>query len=139
MARAIDNNSVWDKEVAPSSMMGATQQVIIENLEIIFSQFKALPSKRMYSILFAAAPVLTVIVLLGKRPWRGINETQYVDNVLPVALEFYIGGYQPAQKQLKDRKARELTFGDFLHYQKIIVALSETAKIMKEIDRIGIE
>ncbi|UGS21335.1 type ISP restriction/modification enzyme [Flavobacterium cyclinae] len=67
-----------------------------------------------------------------------INETQYFTNVPEVAWNFYIGGYQPAQKWLKDRKDRELGFEDILHYQKIIVALSETDRIMKEIDLIEI-
>lgn len=65
-----------------------------------------------------------------------INETQYVDNVPQVAWEFYIGGYQPAQKWLKDRQGRTLDFDDILHYQKIIVALSETDSLMKEIDKV---
>jgi len=68
-----------------------------------------------------------------------INEEQYFDNIPLTAWEFYIGGYQPAQKWLKDRKERTLEFDDILHYQKIIVALSETDKLMKEIDKIEIE
>ncbi|MCB0515685.1 MAG: N-6 DNA methylase [Bacteroidetes bacterium] len=68
-----------------------------------------------------------------------INDTQYFNNVPQVAWEFYIGGYQPAQKWLKDRKDRKLEFDDILHYQKIIVALSETDRLMKEIDKIEIE
>jgi len=68
-----------------------------------------------------------------------INDTQYFDNVPQVAWEFYIGGYQPAQKWLKDRKEIILEFDDILHYQKIIVALSETNRLMKEIDRIIVE
>ncbi|MBT3935414.1 MAG: DNA methyltransferase, partial [Bacteroidetes bacterium] len=68
-----------------------------------------------------------------------INDTQYYDNVPEVAWNFYIGGYQPAQKWLKDRKSRELSFEDILHYQKIIVALTETDRLMKEIDKIEIE
>jgi predicted helicase len=68
-----------------------------------------------------------------------INDTQYFDNVPQVAWEFYIGGYQPAQKWLKDRKDRKLEFDDILHYQKIIVALYETDRLMKEIDNIEIE
>jgi hypothetical protein len=40
---------------------------------------------------------------------------------------------------LKDRKGRTLLFDDILHYQKIIVALSETDRIMKEIDKIEFE
>jgi len=55
-----------------------------------------------------------------------------------VAWEFYIGGYQPAQKWLKDRRKRQLSFEDILHYQKIIVALTETDRIMKKIDKIKI-
>ncbi|WP_322550958.1 type ISP restriction/modification enzyme [Flavobacterium psychraquaticum] len=67
-----------------------------------------------------------------------INETQYFANVPEVAWNFYIGGYQPAQKWLKDRKDRELSYEDILHYQKIIVALHETDRIMKELDAIAI-
>jgi hypothetical protein len=67
-----------------------------------------------------------------------INDTQYFDNVPQIAWDFYIGGYQPAQKWLKDRKERKLEFDDILHYQKIIVALSETDRLMKEIDKIEI-
>jgi predicted helicase len=68
-----------------------------------------------------------------------INETQYFDKVPQIAWEFFIGGYQPAQKWLKDRKDRALTFEDILHYQKIIIALTETDSLMKEIDGLGIE
>ncbi len=68
-----------------------------------------------------------------------INDAQYFDNVPQVAWEFYIGGYQPAQKWLKDRKERTLEFDDILHYQKIIVALTETDRLMNEINKIDIE
>lgn len=67
-----------------------------------------------------------------------INETQYFANVPPVAWEFYIGGYQPAQKWLKDRKGRALDYEDILHYQKIIVALVETDRLMGEVDKVGL-
>ncbi len=68
-----------------------------------------------------------------------INDKQYFDNVPQIAWDFYIGGYQPAQKWLKDRKERKLEFDDIFHYQKIIVALSETDRLMKEIDEIEIQ
>lgn len=68
------------------------------------------------------------------RVW--INDVQYFDNVPKIAWEFYIGGYQPAQKWLKDRNGIELSFDDISHYQKIIVALYETDRLMKEIDKI---
>ncbi|HEY5370493.1 MAG TPA: type ISP restriction/modification enzyme [Hanamia sp.] len=68
-----------------------------------------------------------------------INDTQYFDGVPEVAWNFYIGGYQPAQKWLKDRKGRKLEFEDILHYQKIIIALTETDSLMKEVDEVRVE
>lgn len=62
-----------------------------------------------------------------------INPDQYFQNGPAVAWEFHIGGYQPAQKWLKDRKGRALSFDDVIHYQKIIKILTETDHIMKEI------
>ena len=62
-----------------------------------------------------------------------INESQYFGSVPEVAWNFWIGGYQPAQKCLKDRKDRTLTNEDIEHYQKIIIALTETVRIMREI------
>lgn len=63
-----------------------------------------------------------------------LNPDQYFEGVPAVAWEFHIGGYQPAQKSLKDRKGRALSFDDVMHYQKIIKILSETDRIMKEIN-----
>ncbi|MCL2073297.1 MAG: N-6 DNA methylase [Marinilabiliaceae bacterium] len=65
-----------------------------------------------------------------------INDTQYFDNVPLVTWNFYIGGYQPAQKWMKDRKERVLNYDNIKHYQKIIVALGETEEVMKEIEHI---
>lgn len=62
-----------------------------------------------------------------------INEAQYFDNISESAFNYYIGGYQPAQKWLKDRKGRELTFGDIRHYQEIVYSLSETSKIISQL------
>ncbi len=63
-----------------------------------------------------------------------INKEQYFADVPEVAWSFYIGGYQPAQKWLKDRRGRTLSWDDIGHYQKIIKILSETDRIMKEIE-----
>ena len=68
-----------------------------------------------------------------------INDDQYFDQVPLLAWEFYIGGYQPAQKWLKDRKGRKLDYDDIFHYSKIIVSLTETARIMEQIDGIVLE
>lgn len=66
-----------------------------------------------------------------------INKTQYFGNVPELAWNFYIGGYQPAQKWLKDRKNRTLTFDDISHYRKIIAILIETHKLMQTFDEIA--
>lgn len=47
---------------------------------------------------------------------------------------FYVGGYQVCQKWLKDRKGRTLTDDDIQHYQRVVVALQETMKLMQLID-----
>lgn len=65
-----------------------------------------------------------------------INKTQYFEGVSDLAWNFYIGGYQPLQKWLKDRKGRMLSDEDIIHYQKIVVALTETDRLMKEIDEV---
>jgi predicted helicase len=48
----------------------------------------------------------------------------------------HIGGYQVCEKWLKDRKGRTLSPEDIAHYQKIVVALSETIRLMAEIDTV---
>lgn len=61
-----------------------------------------------------------------------INETQYFDNIYEGAFNYYIGGYQPAHKWLKDRKGQKLAFEDIRHYQEIIYSLSETNKTISQ-------
>ncbi|MCC5944234.1 MAG: N-6 DNA methylase [Bernardetiaceae bacterium] len=63
-----------------------------------------------------------------------INSTQYFTQVPQKAWEFYIGAYQPAQKWLKDRKGRNLSPQEIVHYQKMITALVQTDKVMQAID-----
>ncbi|MBI2431703.1 MAG: hypothetical protein HYV26_02400 [Candidatus Hydrogenedentes bacterium] len=70
------------------------------------------------------------------------NDTVWVDKgqrvgfrgVTEAVWNFHIGGYQVCAKWLKDRKGRVLSAEDLLHYQKVVVALSETIRIMGEID-----
>lgn len=62
------------------------------------------------------------------RVW--INQGQHFEDVSAKAWNFYIGGYQPAQKWLKDRKGKALSFDDVVHYQRIIKVLDETDRIM---------
>ncbi len=65
-----------------------------------------------------------------------INKEQYFEGVLPDVWNFHIGGYQVCQKWLKDRKGRTLTYDELTHYQKVIVALKETIRLMAEIDKL---
>jgi len=66
-----------------------------------------------------------------------INDTQYFDKVPSETWNFTIGGHQPAQKWLKDRKGRTLDSSDIEHYQKIIRILKETKEIMDELDALA--
>jgi hypothetical protein len=66
-----------------------------------------------------------------------INSTQYFDNVPVEAWESFVGGYQPAQKWLKDRKGRVLSSNDVLHYKSIIAALVESRRLMDELSKIS--
>jgi hypothetical protein len=63
-----------------------------------------------------------------------INAQQYFEGVPKEVWEFHIGGYQVCEKWLKDRKGRKLSSDDIDHYQKIVVALHETIRVMREID-----
>lgn len=78
--------------------------------------------------------------IVGKTTYKNnrvyINDTQYWEGVPKAVWEFYIGGYQPAQKYLKDRKGKKLSSAEFENYEKMIVSLTETIKIMKEIDKV---
>lgn len=65
-----------------------------------------------------------------------INSEQFFEGVPESAWNFFIGGYQPAQKWLKDRKGLTLTFEDVKHYGNIIYVLQQTEQIMQEIDGI---
>ena len=77
---------------------------------------------------------------IGKATYRDgnvyVNKLECFHDVPELAWNFYIGGYQPAQKWLKDRKGIVLSADDIKHYRKIIRALEETDRIMKEIDKV---
>ena len=91
-----------------------------------------LPSKTGVS--FPAAGSLQVDCYRWEQNRVYINSEQYFEGVPESAWNFYIGGYQPAQKWLKDRKGLTLSFEDVKHYQQIIYVLQQTESIMQEID-----
>jgi len=63
------------------------------------------------------------------------NKTQHFKGVPRQVWEFHVGGYQVCEKWLKDRRGRKLSYEDLQHYQKVVAALSETIRIMTEIDK----
>ncbi len=63
----------------------------------------------------------------GTIGFRGVTEDVW---------KFHIGGYQVCHKWLKDRKGRTLSEDDIAHYQKIVLAVAETIRLMKEIDEV---
>jgi predicted helicase len=65
-----------------------------------------------------------------------INKQQYFEGVPPEAWNFHIGGYQVCQKWLKDRKGRKLSYDDLVHYQKVVMAIKETIRLMENIDQV---
>ena len=68
------------------------------------------------------------------RVW--INKTQYFEGIPIDVWQFHIGGYQACGKWLKDRKGRKLEYDDLKHYQHIVSAISETIRLMAEIDEV---
>ncbi len=85
----------------------------------------------------------------GKSPSCEVEKVAYSDHTVWIdktsgqgfvgvpeeVFYFCIGGYQVCEKWLKDRKGRKLSKDDIDHYQKIVVALSETIHLMAEIDK----
>lgn len=63
-----------------------------------------------------------------------INDAQYFDNVPEAVWETHIGGYRVAEKWLKDRKGRLLSYDDITHYQSVIAALARTLTLQALID-----
>jgi predicted helicase len=80
----------------------------------------------------AASPATPRNDVIGK-VW--INNDQYFENIPGEVWEFQIGGYQVCHKWLKDRKGRKLSYDDLEHYKYIVAAISETIKLMDQIDK----
>jgi predicted helicase len=68
--------------------------------------------------------------------WVDKSRTTGFKGVREEVWNFHIGGYQVCEKWLKDRKGRTLAKDDIAHYQKIVLALSETIRLMEEIDKV---
>ena len=65
-----------------------------------------------------------------------ISKHQYFEGVAPEIWQFRVGGYQILDKWLKDRKGLCLSYEDILDYQRIVAALSQTRRVIREIDEL---
>jgi len=81
-----------------------------------------------------ADPEIEKISHVGDTVWLDKEQTRGFHGVSEAVWNFQIGGYQVCEKWLKDRKGRTLSKDDVTHYDKIVVALGETVRLMKEID-----
>ena len=63
-----------------------------------------------------------------------INVAQYFDGVSADVWAFCVGGYQPCDKWLRERKGRALSYDDLAEYQRIVATLSQTMNLMIRID-----
>ncbi|MDR2171807.1 MAG: N-6 DNA methylase [Planctomycetaceae bacterium] len=93
------------------------------------------PSKNVATFPIGGANKIEKQAYIDGNIW--INSKQYFGKVPLEAYEFYVGGYQPAQKWLKDRRNRSLSYDDIQHYQKIITTLIKTIEIQKKLDEIN--
>jgi len=73
-------------------------------------------------------------VYISKPDAQSGAKGQYFEGVPPEVWNFHIGGYQVCEKWLKDRRGRTLTYDDLEHYCKVVTALSETIRLMAEIN-----
>ncbi len=83
-----------------------------------------------------AKPEVEKITYIQGTVWLDRAQTIGFEGVPEAVWEFHIGGYQVCDKWLKDRKGRTLSKDDIAHYNKIVVALSETIRLMKKIDEV---
>ena len=81
------------------------------------------------------APVEQGRVYISATEKKGNKRGQYFEGIPPEVWEFRVGGYQPMEKWLIDRKGRKLSFDDRNHYVKIAAALQETIRLMKEVEQ----
>ena len=88
------------------------------------------------------SPVMEKVSWSNNTVWIDKDQTIGFKGVREEVWNFHIGGYQVCEKWLKDRgpkagkPGRTLTKDDLAHYQKIVVALSETIRLMAEIDEV---
>jgi hypothetical protein len=118
----------------------------IELLRILCKKGSGLATLHLFRAINLNAPVSKFVglgnntVQIGYPKFENnivlINSSQGFELVPKNIWEFQIGGYQVCHKWLKDRRGRQLSEEDIIHYQKILVTLKETIRLMSEIDQV---
>lgn len=83
-----------------------------------------------------SAPVVDKVGYANNTVWLDKKQSYGFIGVPENVWNFHIGGYQVCNKWLKDRKGRTLSADDLNYYQRIVVALEETIRLMIEIDEV---
>ena len=81
-----------------------------------------------------SAPVERGRVYISANAPRSNKRGQCFEGIAPEVWEFRVGGYQPMDKWLKDRRGRVLSYDDLAHYRRIAAALQETIGLMEGVD-----
>jgi len=76
----------------------------------------------------------SIEICINKAKMWPEQKNQPFKGVPPQVWEFQVGGRQVCDKWLKDRRGRQLSYEDLTVYQKMIVALKETIRLMEEVD-----
>ena len=64
------------------------------------------------------------------------NKEQYFEGISKAVWEYRIGAYQVAEKYLKDRKKRELTWEEIEHYMRVAKAIEGTIEVQGEVEEV---
>ena len=75
-------------------------------------------------------------VYINKRDAKAGKGGQFFEGVEPEVWKFQVGGYRVLDKWLRDRQGRNLSFDDLMHYQRVVVAMQETIRVMGKIDEV---
>ena len=65
-----------------------------------------------------------------------INKNCYFSDVTEDVYNFIVGGYQPCNRWLRERKGRTLTAEGLITYRGIVLSITETIRIMESLEAI---
>ena len=140
-----NNNALTPLAMLNRAMETGASMEVLEKFMSLHERWEAGNARKAIATLGDAAPVsaLGYAVRTGALMQQGagaeagkvwINDAQYFDAVPQAVWDMHIGGYRVAEKWLKDRRGRLLTYDDITHYQNVVAALARTLAIQTELD-----